>query len=180
MFHAAPRVVCSTAAGHPSRGTLCSPVIDLADEKGKGRIAPRLGIRQLRLKARVLKPQGTRIHFELRSGSTPSFNPRSWTGWERRTTLEWPGRFAQWRAILETNSADKTPTLQGVTLDADIKEDAESISTFELLALDHPELVYSSYDFAYMGPHPNLERLCKQYRLNEVIEKGEGEEDREG
>ena len=161
--------------GHPSRGTLCSPVIDLADEKGEGRIAPRLGIRQLRLKARVLKPQGTRIHFELRSGSTPSFDPRSWTGWERRTTLEWPGRFAQWRAILETNSADKTPTLQGVTLDADIKEDVDSISTFKLLALDHPELVYSSYDFAYMGPHPNLERLCKQYRLNEVIEKGEDE-----
>ena len=57
--------------GHPSQGTLCSPVIDLADEEGNGRIAPRLGIRRLHLKARMRQPQGTQIHFELRTGSTP-------------------------------------------------------------------------------------------------------------
>ena len=161
--------------GHPSRGTLCSAVIDLADEKGEGRIAPHLGIRRLALKARARKPQGTRIHFELRSGSTPSFDPRAWTGWERRNALDWPGRFVQWRAILETNSADKTPTLQGVTLEADIKEHANSLAPFELVELDHPKLVYSSYDFAYMGPHPHQQRLRKQYRLDEVIAKGQTE-----
>ena len=161
--------------GHPSRGTLCSPIIDLADEKGEGRIAPRLGIRRLQLKTRALKPKGTRICFELRSGSTPSFDPRTWTSWEKSTVLEWPGRFAQWRATLETNSADKTPTLQSVALEADIKEDAKSLAPFELVDLDHPELVYSSYNFAYMGQHPHQERLLKQYRLEEVIAKGQTE-----
>ena len=111
--------------GHPPQGTLCSPVIDLADEEGSGRIAPRLGIRRLHLKARMRQPQGTQIHFELRTGSTPSFDPRTWTAWERSTALQWSGRFAQWRAILETDSANKTPTLQAVTLEADIEEDAQ-------------------------------------------------------
>jgi len=161
--------------GHPPQGTLCSPIIDLADSEHEGRIAPQLGVRRLRLRARALKPQGTRIGFELRSGSTPAFDPRTWTTWEKRTALEWPGRFVQWRAVLETNSADKTPVLQSVSLEADIKEDTQSIAPFELLELDHPELVYSSYDFAYMGLHPHQERLRKQYRLDEVISKGQTE-----
>ena len=161
--------------GHPPQGTLCSPIIDLADTEHEGRIAPQLGIRRLRLRSRALKPQGTRIRFELRSGSTPSFDPRTWTTWEKRTALEWPGRFVQWRAVLDTNSADKTPVLQSVSLEADIKEDIQSIAPFELLGLDHPELVYSSYDFAYMGLHPHQERLRKQYRLDEVISKGQTE-----
>lgn len=161
--------------GHPPQGTLCSPVIDLAAEDSTDRIVPRMGIRRLALKARARKPQGTRIHFELRAGSTPSFDPRTWTAWERSTTLEWPGRFAQWRAILETSSADKTPTLQSVTLEADIKEDAQSLAPFELVALDHPQLVYSSYDFAYMGQHPHQQRLRQQYRLDDVIAKGQTE-----
>ena len=161
--------------GHPPAGTLCSPVIDLADEEGKGLIAPRLGIRRLALKARMRKPQGTRIHFELRSGTTPSFDPRTWTPWERRNALQWPGRFVQWRAILETNAADKTPVLQGVTLEVDRKEDAASLAPFKAAKIDHPKLVYSSYDFAYMGQHPHQERLRKQYRLDEVIAKGQTE-----
>ena len=161
--------------GYPPAGTLCSPVIDLADEEGKGLIAPRLGIRRLALKARMRKPQGTRIHFELRSGTTPSFDPRTWTPWERRNVLQWPGRFVQWRAILETNAADKTPVLQSITLEADLKEDPASLAPFKSAKIDHPELVYSSYDFAYMGLHPHQERLRKQYRLDEVIAKGQTE-----
>ena len=117
--------------GHPPQGTLCSPVIDLADEDGNGRIAPRLGIRRLHLKARMRQPQGTQIHFELRTGSTPSFDPRTWAAWERSTDLQWSGRFAQWRAILETDSANKTPTLQAVTLEADIEEDAQSLAALQ-------------------------------------------------
>ena len=117
--------------GHPPQGTLCSPVIDLADEDGRGRIAPRMGIRRLHLKARMRQPQGTQIHFELRTGSTPSFDPRTWTAWERGTALQWPGRFVQWRAILETDAANKTPTLQAVTLEADIEEDAKSLAPFK-------------------------------------------------
>ena len=161
--------------GHPPQGTLCSPVIDLADEEGSGRIAPRLGIRRLHLKARMRQPQGTQIHFELRTGSTPSFDPRTWTAWERSTALQWSGRFVQWRAIFETDAANKTPTLQAVTLEADIEEDAQSLAPFKRAEFDQPELVYSSYPFAYMGLHPHQERLRKQYRLDEVIAAGKTE-----
>ena len=161
--------------GHPPQGTLCSPVIDLADEDGSGRIAPRMGIRRLHLKARMRQPQGTQIHFELRTGSTPSFDPRTWTAWERGTALQWPGRFVQWRAILETDAANKTPTLQAVTLEADIEEDAKSLAPFKRAEFDQPEFVHSSYPFAYMGLHPHQERLRKQYRLDEVIAKGKTE-----
>jgi hypothetical protein len=161
--------------GHPPRGTLCSPVIDLVDPKNKGRIAPRLGIRRIDLIARSRLPQGTHIHFEMRSGSTPSFDPRTWTPWEKRSALQWPGRFAQWRATLETDSADKTPVLQSIALEADIKADATSLAPFTLVNFDHPKLAYSSYNFTYMGPHHRLDRLRKQYRLDEVVARGQTE-----
>ena len=81
----------------------------------------------------------------------------------------------QWRATLSTNGADRTPTLKGVTLAADVREDKAHLKGVKLVELDQPELVYSSYPFKYMAPHPRVTRLVKQYRLEEVIAKGETE-----
>jgi hypothetical protein len=158
--------------GHPPTGALTSPVIDLADPQGQGTIAPLMGIRKVQLKARARVPEGTRLDFEMRSGSTPSFDPRHWTPWEKRAALSYPGRFVQWRATLSTESAARTPVLQGVSLEADLKENRRSLAHLDLLELDQPSLARSSYPFACMAPHPRLQRLRKQYRLDEVIAPG--------
>ena len=157
--------------GYPPRGELVSPVFDLAAAHGGG-IAPRLDIRRLRLTHEKEAPRGTRIDFEMRSGFTPTFSPRHWTSWEGQTALERPGRFAQWRAVLSSNSAAATPVLKSVTLTADYTAARGSLKGVELLELDQPDIVYSSYDFEYLAPHHRVDRLLKQYRLGEVIAPG--------
>ena len=161
--------------GYAPAGQLTFPIVNLAEEDGEDTIAPLIEVKKVRLTSQQQTPQGTRIQFEMRSGSTPSFDPRSWTPWERCTTLCKPGRFVQWRAALSSASADRTPILKSVTLQADLKKDRTSLKNLTLLQLDRPELVRSSYEFAYMTPHPRQERLRKQYRLDEVIAAGQTE-----
>jgi len=161
--------------GYPSTGTLTSPVIDLADPEDKGAIAPRLQLKKVALTSQQQAPQGTRIQCEMRTGTTPSFDPLTWSPWQRRTSLAKPGRFVQWRATLNTRAADKTPVLKAVTLKADLKEDRSALDRVRLLELDQPDFATSSYAFTYMGSHPRQERLVKQYRLDEVIAAGKTE-----
>ncbi len=161
--------------GHPPCGLVTSPVIDMADAKGDGCIAPLMGIRKVQLKTEAKIPQGTGVEFEMRSGSTPSFDPRSWNTWEKCSRIDWPGRFVQWRAELSTQAADSTPVLERVELQVDITEDKKSLAPFELLSLEQPRLNHSSYPFTYLAPHARLDRLRKQHRLDEVIAGGETE-----
>jgi len=163
---------------HPPAGQITSPVLDLADPEGEGRIAPPTKVRRVGLTSRQRTPAGTRIRFEMRSGPTPAFDARCWTPWRRTTSLSRPGRFVQWRATLETASADRTPVLREVTLEADVREDARPLRQVELAELDQPTLVRSSYGFAFAPPHPRLTRLVKQYRLEEIVGAGETELER--
>ena len=74
--------------GHPVAGSLTSPVADLGDPDGAGRIAPVMDIRSCRLEARRTAPSGTAVLFEMRSGSTPAFDPKSWSAWRATARLE--------------------------------------------------------------------------------------------
>ena len=161
--------------GYAPSGQLTSPVIDLVDPEGGGIIAPELALRNLRLTVQQSAPEGTGIQFELRSGNTPAFDPRHWTNWQKRTLLSRPGRFVQWRATLSTRSADKSPGLKKVTLEVDLKAKDKGLEGLELVELDQPKIVRSSYDFTYLTPHPRATRLLKQYRLEEVIAAGKTE-----
>ncbi|NKB69715.1 MAG: hypothetical protein GKR89_21810 [Candidatus Latescibacteria bacterium] len=161
--------------GYAPSGQLTSPVIDLADPEGSGILAPELSLKNVRLTPQQTAPAGTRIQFELRSGATPAFDPRHWTTWQKRTALSRPGRFVQWRATLITATADKTPALKKVTLEADLKTRDKTLAGIELVELDQPEIVRSSYDFTYLSPHPRTTRLLKQYRLEDVIAPGQTE-----
>ena len=144
--------------GFPPRGQLVSPVFDLADPEGDG-IAPRVALRRLRVTCQKAAPRGTRIDFEMRSGSTPAFSARHWSPWEAGTAIEGPGRFAQWRATLRSNSAAATPVLKSVALTIDSAAARESLDGIELVEADQPDIVYSSYDFDYLTPHPPADRL---------------------
>ena len=157
--------------GFAPRGELVSPVFDLADPEGNG-IAPRVAVRRLRLSHEKAAPRGTRIDLEMRSGSTPAFSARHWSPWEARTAIEKPGRFAQWRAVLSSDSASATPVLKSVALTIDSAAAPGSLDGVELLDADQPDIAYSSYDFDYLAPHCRVDRLVKQYRLNEVVAAG--------
>jgi len=157
--------------GFAPAGTLVSPAFDLADPEGNG-MAPRVDIRRLRLTCEKQAPRGTKIDFEMRSGSTPAFYAKHWSSWEALTAIDEPGRFAQWRAILSSNSAAVTPVLKSVSLTIDSTETRGSLKGVELLKSDQPDIVYSSYDFEYLTPHFRVDRLVKENRLHEVVAAG--------
>lgn len=160
--------------GFAPRGELVSPVFNLADLEGTG-MAPRVDISRVRLAPEKQSPRGTRIDFEMRSGSTPVFSARSWSPWEAGTAIENPGRFAQWRAVLSTNSAAASPVLKSVTLTVSSVTKAGSLKGVKLLDVDQPDIAYSSYNFDYLAPHHRVDRLVKQYRLDDVIAAGKTE-----
>ncbi len=89
--------------------------------------------------------------------------------------MESPGRFAQWRAVLRSNSAAVSPVLNSVSLKVDSVVARGSLKGVELLEVEQPDIVYSSYDFDYLDPHYRVDRLVKQYRLHEVIAGGNTE-----
>ncbi len=154
--------------GFAPQGEMVSPVFDLADPESAG-IAPRVDIRRVRLSHEKEVPPGTRIDFEMRAGSTPAFSAREWTPWTAQAAIENPGRFSQWRAVLSSDSAAVSPVLKSVSLKVDSVETRGSLKGVELLEVDQPDIVYSSYDFDYLAPHYRVDRLIKQYRLHEVI-----------
>ncbi|MFA6108092.1 MAG: hypothetical protein WDA75_04905 [Candidatus Latescibacterota bacterium] len=161
--------------GYAPAGRLTSPVVDLADPRGAGRIVGSLHLGAIRLIARTRLPKGTRVEFELRTGTTPDFDPRTWTPWTRGTRLAQAHRFVQWRAGLSTKSADATPVLEAVVLDARIEEERAPVRTLRFAEFDHPEVVRGSYEFAYLGPCPRQERLRQEWQLDEVVAKGRTE-----
>lgn len=166
--------------GYAPRGVLTSLVMDVADPDpdGKGDIAARRRPDRVALNAEAEIPEGTGISFQLRSGTTPCFDPLYWGPWEKTSGLEFPGRFVQWRAVLTTASAARTPVLASVTLAADNAADVAEEHGVEILAFERPDITYSSYRFSYMPPHPKLTRLQRQFRLDEVIATGETDVDR--
>ena len=159
------------AMGHPVAGSLTSPVADLGDPDGAGRIAPVMEIRSCRLAARRTAPAGTAILFEMRSGSTPAFDPKSWSAWRAAARLDRPGRFVQWRATLSSRRLDATPVVSRVTLKPEIKV-TQPAADCRIAHWDRPELARSSYAFQWMAPNPRAQRLVKQYRLDEVVARG--------
>ena len=161
--------------GHPPQGALRSPVFDLADPGGDAGVAPLRSWSRLRLEHAASVPQGTRLRFELRSGSTPAFDARHWTPWRPGLSLASPDRFAQWRAVLSSRAADRTPVLRGVSLRLTGRAARKAPAAPRLLESDQPELAYGSYEFAYLKPHPRAERLVRQYRLDQVIAAGRTE-----
>ncbi len=161
--------------GFPHQGTMTSPAIDLADHKNSGKIISRFSIKSVQLSGDLEKPTGTTILFETRSGSTPSFNPRKWSPWQPGTRIKTPGRFLQIRVFLKTKFADKTPIIKKLNLTIHTEQLPKPNELIELIESDQPEFIYSSYSFAYLQPHLRLDRLRKQYCLDDVIASGKTE-----
>ncbi len=161
--------------GHPPEGTVTSDVINLADPDGAGVVGAPTTISEVCLSSEQDLPAGTAVRLELRSGSRPRFDPTCWTPWSETTTQRDLGRYVQWRATLTTTEADCTPVLTSVTLEADVEEDVSSLKGIELVDLDHPRLVRSSYAFTNMAPEPRVDRFAYECRLEQVIAAAESE-----
>ncbi len=161
--------------GYAPGGLLTSSVIDLADPQDEGVIAAAPAFSRAELNAQVETPGGTAIEFRLRTGSTPGFDPRTWTPWMSCTRLDNPRRFVQWQARLSTTSATTTPVLNSVALQIESSGQDKAQTAAQLLELDQPLLIRSSYPFTCLAPDHRQERLRQEYRLDQVVAAGKTE-----
>ena len=161
--------------GYPPKGTLTSPIIDMAAEYA---LSPKIEVSDLRLSADLtLQPQ-TAIRFAVRTGSTAWYAPDKWSPWrsaDSASTL--PGqRFVQWRATLSSRDARITPLVKKVTLEA--SGQVHGINHPDTKVIEAPDntIAVSSYDFDYADPHhPRMRHLREKYRLEEIVAPGKTE-----
>ena len=164
--------------GRPAKGTLTSPVLDLArtDRDGHGpTVAPLVQIENLKLTPDKETPVDTAIEFELRTGTTPDFRPDTWSAWfPPFAAAQAPKhRFAQWRARLYTKDSSLTPTLKSVSIEVNGTKGDSGAGALKVLEAPDNKVAVSSYPFAYADPnHPRMRHLREKYRLEDIVKNG--------
>lgn len=159
--------------GFPATGRIASPVIDLGDPDDSGRLVPPLSIRRVAATVAADVPAGSALGIEMRSGTSPAFDPACWHPWAATAELQAPARFVQWRLTLSTTRLDETPVVHAVELVADIGVDASASASYAVLAWERPALDRSSYAFTSLEPHLRTTRLVEQYRLDRAVAAGQ-------
>ncbi len=170
--------------GHPSEGTLVSPVIDLnerpesAEQVGDPHpdVSPLFEIEEIRNSWVAKTPEGTAIRYEARTGSTPEFHPSTWTAWF--SVGDWTdpvkGRFVQWRATLVTEDTQKTPSVSLLHFHVRGKELGANHNEIEVTQAPDNAVKKSSYDFTYSDPHhPRMRHLREKYDFEKIAAPGE-------
>ena len=162
-------------AHYPSEGVVRSDYIDIGDLMSNSGIRPVFTVSDILLDAVTETPGGTDIAFQLRGGSTPSYDPSTWDSWKpakdyrnlKDTSHEW--KFCQWSAVLSTGNARRTPSLNEVTLtiDADVAE-RDGLPRADLSG--NQEIVRGYYNYAFQPfDDDRLQYLREYFRLDEVV-----------
>jgi hypothetical protein len=188
-------------------GWLSSPVIDLW--KGDSTISPRIllrktgdpadfivpqrEIRKMRLSLRAEVPEGTRIEYFLRKGSSPQPFSGEWgpylpigsgpaldyeTGGADLnvtpdTASQYRGplrRYVQFRAVLSTDNPLASPVLSSARVESELEERVPLPRNIRVVSSDNPPIQYSSIDFVWeKWDRPEYRELRRRENLDEVV-----------
>lgn len=161
-------------------GGLTSPVIDLASggEDPLGLRAGPVRLHSVTLKCEADTPRATSVELAVRTGSTPLYEAKDWTGWQKPSAVtERTHRYLQWRATLRTDDPRQTPVLKSVTAEAKVSLNLPAWAEHMALRDSHNEEVrYTSMPFEYEDPsHPRMVALREKYKLDDVVAPGKTE-----
>jgi hypothetical protein len=158
---------------YPASGSFASQVIDLGHDQATPLAGGPTSVQSIKLNPQANLPAGTVIAFLVREGTTPIYDPASWSGWQPLTAPIAPHLgFIQWKAILTSSDPKTTPTLRGVTLDTDITRDPAPAwaANLTVKSANNPEIRYTSIPFEYEDPaNPHLAAIRTKYHLDEVV-----------
>ena len=168
---------------HPREGAMTSAPIDLAAAAGDGPIALRAALSSLSLDADVDLPEQAEIVFSVRGGSTPTYTPQTWTGWQDPTL--WADasklceslsgqemRYVQWRVWMATDAPDTTPVLRSVTLNASMTVEPSEASGLRVEAMENRTIVRSGIPFHHQEPSERLKELRELWPLDWIVHTG--------
>ena len=154
-------------------GSFASQVIDLASEDTTPLAKGPISIHSIALNSQADLPGGTAITFQIRTGSSPVYEPAHWSGWQPVAAPIKPDhRFIQWKAIFSSGDARTTPILRGVRLEASISREAPPAwaTNIAVKAFTNPDIRYTSIPFEYEDPlNPRLASLRAKYHLDEIV-----------
>jgi len=158
-----------------------SPVLDLAACVKSGGLPAGADCRVEDLVVDADVPRGTRLAAFVRTGATPDGCEENWTRWHawprERDEIEFC-RFAQWRLVLGTRAAQRTPVVRRVALECVVARalpEDEAPARVRLIEEANQRIVRSSYPFAYGRYGGKLRVLREHWNLAEVTAGIEGE-----
>ena len=134
---------------HAAEGHFISPVIELSGQ-GAGLLEP-VRFQGLELSYDAVEPADTAIDLRVRTGPTPVHDPATWGSWGDPAALE-PGEhaYAQFKAVLSSDSGLATPVLRRVSLVPQLEADAPDwADALRARSMHNPELRYTSVPFTY-------------------------------
>ncbi|MCE5251512.1 transglutaminase-like domain-containing protein [bacterium] len=161
---------------YPQQGEILSDFINTGDMISNDPVKPLFTVKDIQVKADADLPGKTSIALYLRGGSTPSYDPAAWDSWKpaeeyrsmKNTRQDW--KFFQWKALLKTENALKTPSLKKVTVTAVIDISGESGSGLTADMSGNRKIIRGYYNYAYQPfGDDRLEWLRKYFRLDEVV-----------
>jgi len=172
---------------YPSVGRITSEVVSIPSLAGTGPIYPLLrAVKRIVLDVKGTSGRNGVFACEWRAGTTPSWDPESWTIWQPGQ----PGNsfnpglaggktptYFQWRVTLESGGPLKTPELRKVDLraDIDVAEPPPGMGKIRALSFTPVRFTRSSFPFSFQTPDTRTSMLLNNYRLGEVVAPGKTE-----
>lgn len=151
-------------------GEIISAPVDLLSIAVGGALAPSGQVIGATVSVDGDCPEGTSRQIQWRQGTTPAYDPATWSAWKPLTAdVVDTSRFGQWRLDLSTRDPSVTPIVKGVTLQ--VEAQAEELPGWEVdAAADNAPLVRSSYRFAHMAADDKRGQILRErWELDKVI-----------
>jgi hypothetical protein len=171
---------------YAAQGWLQTPVFDLWQVRiGEVAVPGRVVLVEALDRLAAGQPEGTSLVPWLRTGSTPTPDPKSWTDWVRFDKDYRPAgaanrhRWAQLKFDLATTRPQRTPRLPAqfklaYTLRPDTPAPMGKLLV-EVQSSTGPRI--TSVPFVYEEPSPRLKLLRERYQLDKVIAPGQTEKE---
>jgi hypothetical protein len=168
---------------HPATGWIEGEPVDLWPGEKNTPVRRPSVIQSVKLGATLATPEGTAVRLLGRVGTTPEYDPATWTAWAPAPEFakgtangarlaELQGiRFVQWRAELAP-SADRlaSPVLAGVQLAATVKPlKFHPLLPVKSAKITQPPIIRPSHVFVHAKKTKRTELLRKQAKLDETL-----------
>ncbi len=161
-------------------GWLATPVIDLWKGESKDVVIPQREIRTLKVSLRSEVPDGAKIEYFFRRGSSPDPFSGEWGEYQfigegKSVDFQTGGadlnrRYVQVRAVLSTTNPLVSPVVKSVQLVAELEERVPSFSNIRVVSSENPPIRYSSLPWEWeKWDRPEFAELRKRENLDEVI-----------
>ncbi|MCE5249749.1 transglutaminase-like domain-containing protein [bacterium] len=155
-------------------GIYTSPVIDLAEAPGAGKIKKLLRIGDCRVQWDIDVPEGSSADISVRTGDNPVPSSNGWSVWEETGdfTRSWQntrGRYLQFRVVMKAVNPLVTPALRGMTVtttteDIPIRTNiTKRIVEFRNGMVIRSSVEYTHEDFA------KLREYRERFQLDKVV-----------